>query len=105
MVLPQVGHETTFTRPLAFIPTADKISSPARTSSTGSAVSETRIVSPIPDSSSDIPTVIISNTVKGKGVSFMEKQIKWHCGSLTKDDLQTALSDLEAAYEKQRKEL
>ena len=59
----------------------------------------------IPDSSSDIPTVIISNTVKGKGVSFMEKQIKWHCGSLTKDDLQTALSDLEAAYEKQRKEL
>ena len=59
----------------------------------------------IPDSNSDIPTVIISNSVKGKGVSFMEKQIKWHCGSLTKDDLQVALSDLEAAYEKQRKEL
>ena len=59
----------------------------------------------IPDSSSDIPTVIISNTVKGKGVSFMEKQFNWHCGSVTKDDLQTALSDLEAAYEKQRKEL
>ena len=59
----------------------------------------------IADGRGDSPTVIIANTVKGKGVSFMEKQIKWHCGSLTKDDLQTALSDLEAAYEKQRKEL
>ena len=53
----------------------------------------------------DKPTIIVAHTIKGKGVSFMEKQIKWHCGSLTKDDLQTALSDLEAAYEKQRKEL
>ena len=32
----------------------------------------------IPDSSSDIPTVIISNTVKGKGVSFMENAVDWH---------------------------
>ena len=59
----------------------------------------------LPDSGSDVPTVIIANTVKGKNISFMEKQIKWHCGSLTEEDLQIALSDLEAAYEEQRKEL
>jgi transketolase len=28
------------------------------------------------------PTVIICNTLKGKGVDFMEDQVKWHYGSL-----------------------
>ena len=53
----------------------------------------------------DTPTIIIANTVKGKHISFMERQIKWHAGSLNEQDLATALADLEAAYEKQKEEL
>lgn len=53
----------------------------------------------------DTPTVVIANTVKGKHISFMERQIKWHAGSLNGQDLATALADLEAAYEKQKEEL
>ena len=49
---------------------------------------------PAPDSK--VPTVIVANTVKGHGVSFMEKQIKWHCGSLNEEDLKRALADLDA---------
>lgn len=76
LVLPQVGHETTFTRPLAFIPTADKISIPARTSSTGSAVSETRIVSPMPDSNSvpDSDGVFHKSSVVVSGFGYSEMQ-------------------------------
>lgn len=51
-----------------------------------------------------IPTVVIANTVKGKGISFMERQIKWHAGSLNEKDLETALVELDAAREQQRKE-
>lgn len=51
-----------------------------------------------------IPTVVIANTVKGKGISFMERQIKWHAGSLNEKDLEAALAELDAAREQQRKE-
>ena len=51
-----------------------------------------------------IPTGVIANTVKGKGISFMERQIKWHAGSLNEKDLETALAELDAAREQQRKE-
>ena len=46
--------------------------------------------------------MIVANTVKGARISFMEKQIKWHCGSLNEKDLQTALDDLKAAYEREK---
>lgn len=48
----------------------------------------------------DKPTFIISNTVKGKGVSFMEGKYKWHGGGISADDLAIALSDVQ----KMRKE-
>jgi transketolase len=28
------------------------------------------------------PTLVICNTVKGRGVDFMEDQVKWHYGSI-----------------------
>lgn len=56
----------------------------------------------LPDSDSHVPTAIIANTVKGKHVSFMERQIKWHAGSLNEKDLKTACADLEAVFENQR---
>ncbi len=45
------------------------------------------------------PTAIIMNTVKGKGVSYMEDQVQWH-GSAPKDDLYlTAMEELKKAGE------
>lgn len=41
------------------------------------------------------PTFIISNTVKGKGVSFMEGNHKWHGGGIGDEDLQIALADVQ----------
>ncbi len=40
------------------------------------------------------PTVIVARTVKGKGVSYMENQVKWHSGAVTKELLDQALEDL-----------
>ncbi len=42
------------------------------------------------------PTVIVSKSIKGKGVSFMENQVKWH-GSAPNDEQYTqAMAELEA---------
>ena len=40
------------------------------------------------------PTIIIANTVKGKGVSFMEDQYDWHARVPTDQELVAALADL-----------
>ncbi|MAE82859.1 MAG: transketolase [Flammeovirgaceae bacterium] len=40
------------------------------------------------------PTVLIANTVKGKGVSFMENQHNWHHGAITNQILEKALNEL-----------
>jgi transketolase len=42
------------------------------------------------------PKVIIGNTVKGKGVSFMENDNAWHHNRLTDSLYQQALDELEA---------
>jgi transketolase len=41
------------------------------------------------------PTVVFSYTIKGKGVSFMENQTSWHSRTLTPDELNQALGELE----------
>lgn len=43
------------------------------------------------------PTAIIAHTVKGKGISFMENNVKWHHGVLSKEQYETAVKELEAA--------
>ncbi len=40
------------------------------------------------------PHFIIANTVKGKGVSFMENKIEWHGVAPTKEQLQKALEEV-----------
>lgn len=40
------------------------------------------------------PTVIIAETVKGKGVSFMEHRAEWHYGALDSAMYARALADL-----------
>ena len=43
----------------------------------------------------DNPKVIIANTIKGKGISFMENSKDWHHNRLTDDLYQKALKELE----------
>ena len=43
----------------------------------------------------DKPSVIIANTIKGKGVPFMEGQYKWHSGQITEEQYEAAHNELE----------
>ena len=45
------------------------------------------------------PTAIIMNTVKGKGVSFMENQVNWHGAAPNDEQFATAIQELEKAGE------
>ena len=40
------------------------------------------------------PTVIIANTIKGKGVSFMENNVGWHGKAPNKDEFAIAMEEL-----------
>jgi len=42
------------------------------------------------------PTFIVAHTVKGKGVSFMEGKSQWHGKAPNKEELKSALSELDA---------
>jgi len=46
------------------------------------------------------PTCVIANTVKGRGVSFMEDVAKWHHGVPSDAELKQALGELDAAEAK-----
>ncbi len=43
------------------------------------------------------PSVIIAHTIKGKGVSYMENQIKWHHGVPNKEEYELAQQELDNA--------
>ncbi len=45
----------------------------------------------------DKPVVMICHTVKGKGVSFMENDIEWHCCKISQEEHDKAIAELEAA--------
>ena len=44
-----------------------------------------------------LPHVVLAKTTFGKGVSYMEKQIKWHYWPMSDEDYRQALQDLEKA--------
>lgn len=44
------------------------------------------------------PVVIIANTVKGKGVDFMENEVKWHYGGLNTDLIEKAKLSIDKMY-------
>jgi transketolase len=46
------------------------------------------------------PIFVMANTIKGKGISFMENVAKWHHGVPSEAELQQALSELDAAEAK-----
>ena len=54
----------------------------------------------LPNPDSDIPTVVIAHTIKGKGVSFMESQRRWHAGKITDDQLKECIDQLNLDFKK-----
>lgn len=56
------------------------------------------------DQSDEVPTVIIANTVKGKGISFIEGQPQYHNGVLTDEQFERAIAELEATLQEVREE-
>ncbi|MEP6677589.1 MAG: transketolase [Ferruginibacter sp.] len=44
----------------------------------------------------DKPSVIIAHTIKGKGISFMENEVKWHHGVPSKEQYAVAMKELDA---------
>jgi len=43
------------------------------------------------------PSLVIAHTTKGKGVSFMENEIKWHHGVPAQDQYEMAMQELDTA--------
>ncbi|NOX67401.1 MAG: transketolase [Chlorobi bacterium] len=42
----------------------------------------------------DNPSVIIADTIKGKGVSFMENRVEWHGKTINDEDFERAMAEL-----------
>ena len=47
--------------------------------------------------SQDMPQVLLARTVSGKGVGYMEGQVKWHYWPMSEADYAAAMAELEAA--------
>jgi transketolase len=45
------------------------------------------------------PSLVIAHTIKGKGVSYMESQLKWHHGVPSQEQYSDALQELDLAEE------
>jgi transketolase len=44
------------------------------------------------------PCVVVAHTIKGKGISFMENQVKWHYRSPNAEELAAGLAELGAGH-------
>lgn len=53
----------------------------------------------VPNKADGAPTMIIAETIKGKGVSYMEGTTTWHSGVPTKEQYELAMRELEGDYE------
>jgi transketolase len=48
----------------------------------------------IPNDPAGTPTIIVADTIKGKGVSYMEGKAEWHGGAPNDEQLALALKEL-----------
>jgi transketolase len=65
----------------------------------GNSIEEVKIgFDSLPSANSDCPTIFICHTIKGKGVSFMENQAKWHAGKITKEQYEASCIELEEKF-------
>ena len=58
----------------------------------------------LPAVDSDVPTIIVCHTVKGKGVDFMENQVRWHAGKINEEQYIEACKKLDEALLKEVQE-
>ena len=58
----------------------------------------------LPSVDSDVPTVVIAHTIKGKGVPSMENDFNWHAGSIDDEFLKKACAEIDEARKKERGE-
>jgi transketolase len=49
------------------------------------------------DTASGPPHVLIARTVFGKGVSYMERQLKWHYSPMSDDEYRQAIAEIDDA--------
>ncbi len=54
----------------------------------------------LPDVDSEVPTCIVAHTIKGKGVDFMENQVRWHAGKISDEQLCSCVDQLRLTYER-----
>lgn len=59
-----------------------------------------QIIAALAATSNGKPKIIIADTVKGKGVDFMENELKWHYFMVTDEIKEQALESLRIGYEK-----
>lgn len=52
----------------------------------------------LPAVDSDIPTVLVCHTTKGKGVPFMENQVRWHAGKVTQEQYDETIALLDKQF-------
>jgi transketolase len=52
----------------------------------------------LPSPTSDQPTVIVAQTVKGRGIGFMENTTKWHSGTVDDEALVQCYDELDARF-------
>ena len=62
-----------------------------------------RAIDNLPPVDSDKPTVIVGQTIKGKGVSFMENEVAWHAGTIDAETLESTYAELDDARNAERK--
>ena len=53
----------------------------------------------LPPADSRQPTVLLCHTTKGKGVSFMENQLRWHAGKINDEQYAQAMEDIQRGRE------
>jgi transketolase len=53
-----------------------------------------RVIKDLMNLNSKAPRAIVAHTVKGKGVSFMEDDNRWHYTRLTEDTYKSAIAEL-----------
>ncbi|MCM1118674.1 MAG: transketolase [bacterium] len=53
----------------------------------------------LPEPDSEIPTIFICHTIKGKGIPFMEGQVRWHAGKISQEQYQECVLKLERDFE------
>ena len=56
--------------------------------------------SELPAPYTEVPTCIVAHTIKGKGVNFMEGQVRWHAGKISDEQMNSCIKTLRTEYER-----